>query len=55
MIDNAFAWAEKNGLTRKNVQHGEQEAKLVLSDDFEIKLTEGESTHQQQSFEIEDT
>lgn len=53
MIENAFSWAAKNGLTRRNIQHGEEEAKLVLQDDFEVKNVEGESTQQTHDFDVE--
>lgn len=54
MIDHAFDWASGKGLVRKNTQHGEQEARLVLSDDFLVKKEEGESTQQEINFAVED-
>ena len=34
MCDTAFDYATRHGLTRTNEIHGEQEAKLVLSEGF---------------------
>lgn len=34
MCDTAFEYAARHGLTRTNEIHGEQEAKLVLSEGF---------------------
>jgi len=55
MIDRSFDWATKNGLVRTNHQHGEQEARLILTDDFEVRDEQGESTQQEMAFTAEDT
>ena len=55
MVDNAFQWAERNGLVRKNDIHGEQEARLVLTEDFSVQNKEGQETEQSMSFEMHDT
>lgn len=55
MIDNAFLWAERNGHLRKNGVHGEQEARLVLTEDFSVQNKEGQETTQSMSFEMHDT
>ena len=55
MIDNAFQWAERNGHIRKNGVHGEQEARLVLTEDFSVQNKEGQDTTQSMSFDMNDT
>lgn len=56
MADNAFTWAAKHpGLIRVNEMHGEEEAKLVLSDSFEHVGREEECTTQRVEMEVEDT
>ena len=43
MIDNAFQWAQANGHLRTNSVHKQQEAHLVLNEEFEL-LDESENT-----------
>ena len=54
MVDNAFTWAKSKGLIRVNSVHGEEEARLVLSDTFEIVDEQGTSTELNGSFEAEE-
>ncbi|CAE7395083.1 unnamed protein product [Symbiodinium necroappetens] len=54
MVDNAFEWAKSKNFIRKNPIHGEQEAKLVLSESFEIVDETGATTELSGSIEAED-
>ena len=54
MVDNAFAWAKSKGLVRVNPVHGEEEARLVLSESFEIVDEQGACTELAGSFEAEE-
>ena len=53
-MDNAFAWAKSKGLLRTNPVHGEEEARLVLSESFEIVDEKGSTTELSGSFEVEE-
>lgn len=55
MVDNAFSWAEKHRLTRTNVMHGEEEARLVLDDGFSTCEVEGETNQQGTTVETEES
>lgn len=55
MVDRAFAWALSKNLVRKNSVHGEEEARLVLTDDFSVRNEEGQQTEQAMQFEVTDT
>ncbi|CAE7446055.1 unnamed protein product, partial [Symbiodinium sp. KB8] len=54
MVDNAFTWAKSKGLLRVNPVHGEEEARLVLNESFEIVDEVGTTTELSGSFEAED-
>ena len=53
-MDNAFEWAKSKNFIRKNPIHGEQEAKLVLSESFEIVDETGATTELSGSIEAEE-
>ena len=53
MADNSFLWAANHGLTRKNEVHGEEEAKLVLTDSFNWSKTEAERTEERTAMQVE--
>lgn len=55
MADAGFRWAEKHGLTRTNPIHGEEEARLVVSDEFAVDEEHGESTEQSGAFDLPET
>lgn len=55
MADNAFDWAAKQNFLRMNEIHGEQEAKLILTDGFTYEQTEKEETLQTARMEVEDS
>ena len=54
MIDNAFAWAEQRKLVRTNSVHGEEEARLVLMDEFDVTREHGHQAEQSGVIELED-
>ncbi|CAE7389470.1 unnamed protein product [Symbiodinium sp. CCMP2592] len=54
MINAGFAWATANGLVRKNPVHQEEEAKLVISETFELQDQQGTEINLSGSFELED-
>lgn len=54
MVDNAFEWAKSKGLLRTNPVHGEIEAKLVLSESFEIVDETGATTELSGTIEAEE-
>ena len=51
-MDRAFAWASSKTLVRKNSVHGEEEARLVLTDDFSVRNEEAQQTEQAMQFEV---
>ena len=53
-MDNAFEWAAKNNLLRINPMHGEEEANIILDDNFIMEEEEGESYEQNGQLTIED-
>ena len=53
-MDNAFTWAKSKGLLRVNPVHGEEEARLVLNESFEIVDEVGTTTELSGSFEAEE-
>ena len=55
MIESAWRWATAHGCLRKNPVHGEEEAKLVLSDTFDLVDSTGTETQLSGSFEAEDS
>lgn len=54
-MDAGFDWASKHNLVRTSPIHGEEEAKLVLGDSFQMKEEEGEETNQTGSMTCEDS
>lgn len=54
MAESSFAWAKEKGLIRKNVVHGEEEARLVLSDEFSYSHQSGNEMSATSSFQVED-
>lgn len=54
MIDHAFEYARSIGKVRKNPQHGELEAKLILDDTFWMNELEGQRTEQSMCVEVEE-
>ena len=54
MIESAFAWASANGLVRVNPVHGEEEARLILSDTFEVTDETGSMIEMEGNMEVED-
>ena len=54
MIDRSFSWAESRKLTRTNPVHGEEEAKLILEENFAHEDEHGEMERQQGSADLED-
>lgn len=54
MIDKAFTWADSKKKTRVNPIHGEPEAFLMLSETFEINVTDIEENEQEGHVEVED-
>ena len=55
MIDSAWAWASANGHIRTNSIHGEQEARLVIKDTFELQDETGAEIEMEGGMEIEDS
>ncbi|CAK9070458.1 unnamed protein product [Durusdinium trenchii] len=54
MVDTAFNWAAKNSLIRTSQIHGEEEAKLILGDNFSMKEEEGEEHSQTMNLTCEE-
>ncbi len=54
MAESSFAWAKEKGLIRKNVVHGEEEARLVLRDEFSYSKQSGNEMSASGSFQVED-
>ena len=54
MADHAFEWAAKNHLVRQNPIHGEEEANIVLDENFIMEEEEGESYEQNGQLTVED-
>ncbi|CAE7709198.1 unnamed protein product, partial [Symbiodinium necroappetens] len=54
MIEKAWAWAHQNKCLRKNEIHGEEEAKLILSEDFDLLHEEGQEISMGGTVEMED-
>lgn len=54
MVDTAFDWAAKNSLIRTSQIHGEEEAKLILGDNFSMKEEEGEEHSQTMNLTCEE-
>ena len=54
MIDAAWSWAASHGLLRTNEIHKEQEAKLILSDSFELQDETGQEIALNGTIEAED-
>ena len=42
MVDRAWVWAQKTGNLRRSEIHGEEEARLLLSDTFQLLDEEGQ-------------
>ena len=53
MIEKAWAWAHQNKCLRKNEIHGEEEAKLILSEDFDLLDEEGQEISMGGTVEME--
>ena len=54
MVESAWSWGSAKNLLRRNPVHGEEEARLVLSESFELLDEQGTSTRMEGSFEMED-
>ena len=54
MVDSSWRWAAARNLVRKNLVHGEEEAKLVLEESFDSKNESGEMMTMTGSAECED-
>ena len=55
MADTSFEWASKQNLTRTNLMHGEQEAKLILEDGFTYDHVQEEVIEQSSSMTVEES
>ncbi|CAE7794199.1 unnamed protein product [Symbiodinium sp. KB8] len=54
MVEKAWVWANEHKVLRKNEVHGEEEAKLILSEDFDLLDEEGQEISMNGSVEMED-
>ena len=54
MIEAAWKWAAKTSNLRKNEIHGEEEARLCLSDEFQLLDEEGQEICMQGALELDD-
>lgn len=55
MIDTAWAYAAKNNLLRVSPIHGEEEAKLILGENFSFTKETGASSSREITMEVEET
>ena len=55
MADRSFKWAAEKGRIRKHPVHGEEEAKLVLVDAFNVNEQDGNEMTGESSFNVEDS
>lgn len=53
MIEKAWAWAHQHKCLRKNEIHGEEEAKLILSEEYDLLDEEGQEIGMSGSIEME--
>jgi len=53
MADNAFKWAKAKGLWRTNECHGEEEAKLILQESFNVNKQQGNEMGSHGSFAVD--
>ena len=53
MCDNAWKWAKERGKWRINPVHKEEEARIVIDDEFKYNTHQGHSSEQTGSFEME--
>ena len=53
MIEKAWAWAHQHKCLRKNEIHGEEEAKLILSEEYDLLDVEGQEIGMSGSIEME--
>ena len=53
MVEAAWKWAAKTGNLRKNEIHGEEEARLLLSDTFTLLDEEGQEINMSGNFEVD--
>ena len=53
MVEKAWVWANEHKVLRKNEVHGEEEAKLILSEDFDLLDEEGQEISMNGSVEME--
>ncbi|CAE7224525.1 unnamed protein product [Symbiodinium sp. CCMP2592] len=54
MIEAAWKWAAKTNNLRKNEIHGEEEARLCLTDEFQLLDEEGQEISIQGALELDD-
>ena len=54
MVDTAFKWAASHSLIRTNPVHGEEEAKLVLNETFQLCDETGQTVEFNGTMEVED-
>ena len=53
IVEAAWKWAAKTGNLRKNEIHGEEEARLLLSDTFTLLDEEGQEINMSGNFEVD--
>eukprot|EP00439_Symbiodinium_sp_Y106_P052295 s454_g7.t1 len=54
MVEKAWVWAHEHKVLRKNEVHGEEEARLILSEDFDLLDEEGQEISMNGALEMED-
>ena len=55
MINAAWEWARERNLLRTNAIHKEEEAKLILTEDFHLNSETGAETSMSGTIEAEDS
>ena len=53
MVEKAWVWAHEHKVLRKNEVHGEEEARLILSEDFDLLDEEGQEISMNGALEME--
>ena len=54
MITAAFQWAASKNLVRRNPVHKDEEARLIIGEDFELLDETGQEVRMEGSVELED-
>lgn len=52
-MEKAWVWAHEHKVLRKNEVHGEEEAKLILTEDFDLLDEEGQEISMSGTVEME--